>query len=185
MHKEQLRQGLIQERNVLSSQKRDCLDRQILGKLQNWDMYQKAHKVMMYLSFGWEIDTWPILSDLENQGKQIYVPVVQNHPKSLQATLYTSKADLVPAVFGILEPKKGAPVIDPLELDLILVPGLAFSQEGFRIGYGGGYYDRFLATTEATTVGLVYSTFIRELKPDPWDQAVDFIATERGIKGRK
>ena len=65
------------------------------------------------------------------------------------------------------------------------MPGLAFSEGGFRVGYGGGYYDRFLATTKAQSAGLVYRSFVRELPTDPWDHPVDFLVTEDGVLGRK
>lgn len=122
---------------------------------------------------------------MQTKGKEVYVPVVQKKPKALIATRYTAREELIPKVFGILEPPPGSLTIEPDQLDLVVVPGLAFSQDGFRVGYGGGYYDRFLTQTSAQKVGLVYSSFIRELAPDPWDQEVDFLVTEEGVLGRK
>lgn len=185
MSKENLRRQLKQERGRVEKMVRQTWDQAIAEHLQNWSCYHEAQKVMIYLSFGWEIQTWGIVQDLQSHGKEIYVPVVQKKPKTLVPTLYTAKEDLVPAVFGILEPKPGTPTISPVELDLVIVPGLAFSPEGFRVGYGGGYYDRFLTATKALAVGLVYTAFFRELKPDPWDQAVDFLVCEEGLLSRK
>jgi len=140
---------------------------------------------MIYLSVGWEVDTWTIARDLETRGKEVYVPVVQRHPRALLVKRLYSREDLVPAAFGILEPGPKAPTIGPEQLDLVVVPGLAFSEQGFRVGYGGGYYDRFLATTTAKSAGLVYRSFVRDLPTDPWDHPVDFLVTEEGVIGRK
>ncbi|NMB02314.1 MAG: 5-formyltetrahydrofolate cyclo-ligase [Firmicutes bacterium] len=185
MTKEFLRRELKRERAKVPKEDRQRWDERIAQALYLMPAYEKAQRVMIYLSFGWEINTWPIVGDLQSKGKEVYVPVVQSKPKTLLATRYTSREELVPAVFGILEPPPGSPTIDPADLDLVVVPGLSFSHDGFRVGYGGGYYDRFLTQTSAQKVGLVYSSFIRDLTPDPWDQEVDFLVTEEGALGRK
>jgi 5-formyltetrahydrofolate cyclo-ligase len=183
--KELLRKELKRERGQVPKEERAIWEQAIHGHLFQLPEYQRAGKVMVYLSFGWEIATWPIVEDLQSQGKEVYVPVVQSKPRALIPRRYTSRENLVPAVFGILEPGPEAPEARPGELDLIIVPGLAFSAQGFRIGYGGGYYDRFLATTTGSAVGLVYSSFVREVPRDPWDRAVDLLVTEAGVLGRK
>jgi len=185
MDKRELRRQLKKERAQVPKETRAAWNQEIRKALLQLPAYGEAHRVMVYLSFGWEVDTWGIVEDLEQRGKEIYVPVVQKQPKALAPTLYAGRENLVPAVFGILEPPAGTPTLPPEELDLIIVPGLAFTPSGFRIGYGGGYYDRLLAAAAAPTVGLVYSAFIRSFQPDPWDRPVDFLATERGLLGRK
>lgn len=185
MAKETLRKQFKRERVQVPKASRQLWDRCIFEHLKSWPHYQEAKTVMTYLAFGWEIDTWNIVRDLKERGKDVYVPVVQKEPKGLLATQFTSREQLVPAVFGILEPRPGTPTVSPLALDLVIVPGVVFSRDGYRIGYGGGYYDRFLTTTKATTVGLVYQAFLREFEPDTWDQAVDFLMTEEGLLGRK
>lgn len=185
MSKELLRKELKRRRAQVAKENRQKWDQAIAQGLYSLPAYENAKKVMIYLSFGWEINTWPIVEDLQAKGKEVYVPVVQNKPKALLATAYTSRDELVPAIFGILEPRPGTPTVEPEQLDLVVVPALAFSAEGFRIGYGGGYYDRFLTKTSAQKVGLVYNSFIRQLDPDPWDQAVDYLVSEEGVSGRK
>lgn len=185
MAKEQLRRELKRERARVLKEDRQAWDRAIAENLYKVPAYSEAKRVMIYLSFGWEVNTWPIVEDLQAKGKEVFVPVVQNKPKALLATAFTSRDELVPAVFGILEPQPGTPTIAPELLDLVVVPGVVFSPEGYRVGYGGGYYDRFLAQTSAQTAGLVYSSFIRQLDPDPWDRPVDFLVTEQGVLGRK
>ncbi|HHY10250.1 MAG TPA: 5-formyltetrahydrofolate cyclo-ligase [Firmicutes bacterium] len=185
MAKLKLRRRLQQERAAVPEERRRQWDNLISEYLKGWDRYRRAEKVMVYLAFGWEISTENIVADLWQRGSQVFVPVVDKRTGALLTTVYTKETVLAPAAFGILEPV-GSKTIDPAALDLVLVPGLAFTEEGYRIGYGGGYYDRFLQTTEACRVGLCYSQFLLPKLPlDPWDQAVHFIATEEGILSRK
>lgn len=185
MPKKLLRKELKRERAQIAKEIRSSWDQAIFRNLLDWSIYQRAQRVMVYLSFGWEIDTWAIVQDLQERDKEIYVPVVRKSPKGIVATRFTSREDLVLSSFGILEPQPMAPTIASQKLDLVIVPGLVFSSQGYRIGYGGGYYDRFLPTIEACSVGLVYSSFLRMLEPDPWDQAVDYLISEEGVWGRK
>jgi len=184
-NKDELRRLLKQERRAVPSERRQAYDAAIWDNLAASPVYQDAQNCMTYLSFGWEIDTWSLVEHALGQGKEVYVPVVQSNPKGLTARRYTSRDAMTPAVYGILEPGPEAPAILPEKLDLVIVPGLAFSHQGFRIGYGGGYYDRFLASTPATTVGLVYQSFVRDVPVDPWDRPVDHLVSEEGVFGRK
>lgn len=181
----QLRKKLIAKRAQVKPEQRAIWDKQIEEAVLASQQLEPGTKVMIYLSVGWEINTWSLVEKLVQLGAEIYVPVVQKNPKKLIPTRYLGKEQLVPADFGILEPPSGTSTLDPLELDLILVPGLAFTDRGYRIGFGGGYYDRFLPTTQGTTIGLCYTGFIQDLPLDPWDQQVDFLATEEGIREGK
>jgi len=87
-------------------------------------------------------------------------------------------ARLVRHRFGMLEPAPDLPVIDPATLDLVLVPGVAFDRQGGRLGFGGGYYDRFLPTTPALRVGVTYDECLADVLPcGEHDQCVDWIVT--------
>ena len=185
MTKDLLRRQLKKERGQVPKPQRKIWDQAIFEHLTLLPAYQNAQNVMIYLSFGWEIHTWSIVDDLQNKGRQVWVPVVQKNPKKLLSRAYISREKLIPAAFGILEPGPEAATIVPGDIDLVIVPGLAFSEQGFRIGYGGGYYDRFLTTTNAQSVGLVYRAFVRDIPVETWDQPVDFLATEEGVVGRK
>ncbi|NLJ80121.1 MAG: 5-formyltetrahydrofolate cyclo-ligase [Firmicutes bacterium] len=179
--KKKIRAALKRERAAVTALQRDNWDQEIKKHLENWVIYQEAEKVMVYLSFGWEINTRPLIANLWARGKKVYAPQVQKASGALIPAFYDQQTALVPGDFGIEEPFKSS-VIDPACLDLILVPGLAFSHKGYRIGFGGGYYDRFLPTAKAVRVGLCYSKFIRKLPRDSWDQPMHFLVTEKGIE---
>jgi len=183
--KDELRRQIKRKRAGVVAEQRRIWDQSLQHHLENWPIFQEAKTIMLYLSFSWEINTWSLADNLVDKGVDVYVPVVQKKPRTLIPTKYTGKENLEPAVFGISEPTRGTPTIEPNKLDLILVPGLVFSRSGYRIGYGGGVYDRFLTETSAIRVGLVYSSFIQDLEPETWDQPVDYLATEEGILGRK
>ena len=89
--------------------------------------------------------------------------------------------ELSPEVLGIPAPKESAVRLDPDELDLIIVPAITFDRSGYRLGYGGGYYDRYLAQTKAFTVGLARERLVKEELPrEAHDIAVKCLITESG-----
>ncbi len=91
-------------------------------------------------------------------------------------------AHLVRHRFGMLEPASDLPVVDPVTLDVVLVPGVAFDRRGYRLGFGGGYYDRFLSTTPALRIGIAYDECLTDALPcTEHDQRMDWIATPRGL----
>lgn len=176
LEKAELREQLKKERSVISADQRRQWDQNILTKFWQTPDYLNAESIMVYLSFGDEINTWPILARAWADGKSTLVPKIRQHPKEIIAVKITSEAQLQPGLWGIYEPRsdEAAP---RKEIDLIVVPGLAFNQQGYRIGYGGGYYDRFLPQTIGRKVGFCYSQFVREFPVAPWDQPVDLVIT--------
>ena len=87
----------------------------------------------------------------------------------------------VPGPYGIREPAATLPVVAPRDLDVMLVPGVAFDPRGNRLGYGGGYYDRVLAARPCLTIGIAWTFQVVDAVPmEPWDQPVDALLTESG-----
>ncbi len=179
MNKDELRRALKAERRAVSQAVRDKYDAALWAHLTSSEMYNGAQNCMTYLAFGWEINTWQLVRQMWQDGKNVYVPVTKPG-RLLSPTLFTPDTKLIQAPFGMQEPQD-SPEIDPAQLDLIIVPGLAFCPEGYRIGFGGGYYDRFLTRTGGVTVGVCYSQFVRELPKDPWDVPVQHLLTEVGF----
>ena len=94
----------------------------------------------------------------------------------------TGEADLAPGSFGILEPKESCPAIWPAAGDVMLLPGAAFDREGHRIGYGGGYYDRYLAQTSFPRAALCWQQMmVNEIPMEIYDQRMDLVITENDV----
>lgn len=146
-------------------------------------LYRKARTILCYVSFGAEVDTHEIIRRMLDDGKRVCVPHVTDKRGMMQAVEITAWSDLTAGTYGILEPKGDClAVIDGQELDLILVPAVAFTLSGERLGMGGGFYDRYLAGLRAQTAGLAFLCQIKEKLPiDPWDRKMDFIITQKQI----
>jgi 5-formyltetrahydrofolate cyclo-ligase len=116
---------------------------------------KQSKQVMMYYSINHEVATEPIISKLLEMGKTVALPAC-TAGKNIRAGIIHSLDELVPGIFGLTEPSASAKESDPVDFDLIVVPGVAFDKNGFRLGHGAGYYDRFLAQTQAYKLGLAY-----------------------------
>lgn len=141
--------------------------------------YQNAKTVMTYLSYKSEVDTIALLEKMLQDGKVVLAPVCRENGE-MEALLVRSKEDLVCGKFGILAPS-GTEHVSPEKIDLVICPGCAFTESGFRLGYGGGYYDRFLPKTKAKTCGFFYENLKTSFVPDETDIPLDVIITEKTI----
>jgi len=174
VEKSVLRELLKKIRDQLDPEQLRAWNQSLHQKFWQLPRYRSAKVVMLYLSFGSEVDTWPLLEQAWIDGKRTVAPKVRRYPKELLAVEITAITDLEPSFWGISEPISDL-AVDPGEIDLVVVPGLAFNREGYRLGYGGGYYDRFLPQVKGYKVGLCYPPFLREIPVAPWDQAVDCV----------
>ncbi|GAB6085247.1 5-formyltetrahydrofolate cyclo-ligase [Alkaliphilus crotonatoxidans] len=181
--KKQLRKAVLERREALSPETVIKNSHQILERLVTMTEYLKAKNVMLYLSFQREVMTQQIISDLFQHRKRVFIPVTVPKTKELIVSeLLSLEDDLEVGNFGVLEPKKEA--LRPFsaqELDLVLVPGVAFDTRGYRIGYGAGYYDRFLPTLTpgVPTIGLAHEVqMIEQVPNDSYDIPVEKIVTE-------
>ncbi|MBQ9058464.1 MAG: 5-formyltetrahydrofolate cyclo-ligase [Atopobiaceae bacterium] len=161
--KKQLRVELRALRDSLNEQERLEADSAITRQVLSLPEYASAMVIFSYLSVGSEIETREIMKDAWSKGKKVAIPKVVRGTRGLKWYVIDSFDDLVEGAYGVLEPSghpadlqstKTADVVGGAEAMLALVPGLAFTPTGFRIGYGGGYYDTFLRKFEGTSVGL-------------------------------
>lgn len=153
-------------------------DTAIREKLWRLREYREARSIYCYCSVGREVDTRPILSRALEDGKTVALPVIEDgrmRPRRLGP-----EGLLVPGFYGIPTPPETEPWIEEEEIDLILVPGLAYDEAGYRLGYGGGYYDRLLSTAPGLAVGLCREAMIlREIPRESHDMAVEVLITEQ------
>lgn len=182
--KKDLRNIILNKRNSIDNNTKEEMDREIFNRLINLDLYKEAKNIFIYLSFGSEIDTNPIIDRALEDGKEVYIPKIYKSNKEMKAIRLNSFEDLEENSMGILEPKDDSNFIDKENIDLIIVPGAVFDLEGNRIGYGGGYYDRFLSNIKdkRNKVALAYDLQIVEnIEAEEHDIKVDYIITNYRI----
>ncbi|GJH40691.1 5-formyltetrahydrofolate cyclo-ligase [Capnocytophaga sp. HP1101] len=160
MTKKELRTLYKQKRSTLSAEERELLSKQIAERLLHFPNFiWKHHTYHIFLPIERlaEINTYYILKILRDKNKQIAIPKMDNSTHSLTSILLTKDTQLIKNDWGIPEPKQGA-IIAPEAIDVVFVPLLAYDKYGNRIGYGGGYYDRFLSNCrhETLKIGLSY-----------------------------
>lgn len=138
---------------------------------------------MLFISFNNEVLTKPIIDNSIKHEKQVFIPVTVPKTKEIIVSeLLNFEEDLEVGTFGLLEPKKDfLRPYSPEQLDLIIVPGVAFDSRGYRIGYGAGYYDRFLAKidNDVPKISLAFDMqIINHVPNEEYDIPVDYIITE-------
>ncbi len=185
LRKKQLRAHYLEVRKNLPAEERALHDAQIHQQLEGFAPYQQAQLLLPYVSYSTEINTHPIIESALAAGKRVAVPRCgANHQMGFFEI--ASWADLVPGYKGILEPAPHLQTpLAPQQMQgaLCLVPGLAFDARGFRIGYGGGYYDRFLANFTGAKVALARPSQLSEepIPTDQYDIAIDYVVTPSKI----
>ncbi|WP_066890064.1 5-formyltetrahydrofolate cyclo-ligase [Clostridium nigeriense] len=172
MNKEEkrlLRNRILDIRNSLDKDTKSFMDNEIYNRLIKSELYLKAKSIFIYINFGSEIDTMSIINKALEDGKDVYIPKIYRDNKSMKAIKINGFKDLEKNSMGILEPINDSSYISKEKLDLIIVPGAVFDLSGNRIGYGGGYYDRYLEPIENINNKLVLAYEL---------QIVDFIDSE-------
>lgn len=181
--KKEIRSRIEAQRRQLSSEWVKSKSQQIVLNLQSLPEFQGARTVHCYVSWRNEVHTHDLISNMLREGRQVVVPVVDLANRTLLHSAIRTFDDLKPGAFGILEPpKENLQKILFNELDLVIVPGVAFDLSGHRIGFGGGYYDNFLTHVTATKIALTYQFQIVEKIPiRKEDQRVDILVSEEGV----
>ncbi len=184
MEKATLRSSMQQRRmlepvnSILEKSKRI---QQLLGKQK---AYQQASAILYYVSFGKEVSTHDLIKQALHGGKTVLVPISDTKTRTLHVAHIISWEDLASGAYNILEPRKEIRTIVPLKnIELILVPGVAFDTRGNRLGHGKGYYDRLLTKLPSIySIGLAFSfQLVQEIPVELNDKTVDMIITEKQI----
>ena len=174
-----LRREWKARRNGIS--KKEEKSRKIAENLLSLPAMEQAKMVFLYLSVGSEAETITLAKELLFKGKRIAVPVCDRKTHTMAAAEITDVAQVTVGAYGLSEPKEKK-IISKEEIDLILVPGLAFDKAGYRLGYGGGYYDRYLDGFAGISIGLCFEECLTDRLPQgKYDKPVDLVITEVGV----
>lgn len=180
--KRAIRREVIARRDALSSEVRSDASARIAATVMELPEVQAARTVMAFWSFGSEVDTAPLIERLHAADRRVVLPRVEG--ADVVGVLYLAGDEVSAAAFGAMQPT-GAAVVESSEVDLVIVPGVAFDRHGRRVGYGGGYYDRFLPRTRADVpaIAIAFSQQVVDgtLPAASFDRRVDAIVTEDGI----
>ena len=170
-----------QLRTGWSDEQRRVLGIGMAEQLTGWPPWQLAGAVFAFCGGAREPDTRSILELALAAGKALYLPRVTG-PGRMEAVRVDRVEQLVPGAYGILEPPAGFPVAGPQAIDLVLLPCLAAAADGTRLGWGGGYYDRFLARCTAPAAVLCPEALVAPSLPaEPHDRPAGWIVTERRL----
>lgn len=184
LFKMRLRQKYRALRESMDKKEKQIMNKKILDKVSILKKYNKSNVVFTYVSKEIEVDTSELIIKCLSENKKVAVPICKTENRTMDFYFIHSSDDLEKGAFGLLEPIEGKceKVIDFSD-GLCIVPGFCFDYKGYRLGYGYGYYDRFLQNFGGTTVGICYSKFIiPQLPHGKFDRPVDILVTDQYIK---
>jgi 5-formyltetrahydrofolate cyclo-ligase len=189
--KRALRRAMAEQRDALSPEQREAMTERAVELFLDLPETRLAKTVAGFVSTRSEIDTGPLLEQLKKRGLDVVLPRVSTGliPPRLRFHRVDRRSDLVFGIFGLLEPGSDTPELAAHEIDVFMVPGLAFDKRGARIGYGGGYYDELAAyvrahpdATNARFVGFTFDFQLVEACPaGEWDVPLDTIVTDERV----
>ena len=179
--KKTLRAKYRAAREALTREERAPMDERICEVIASCASYRYAEVILGYVPFGFEVDITPLLRRAIADGKRLALP--RTYGRGEMTFRYASSlTELSPGKYGIPEPQEECPPYEGSPATLCLVPAIVYDRNGRRIGYGGGYYDRFLRAFPVTALGVIYRAFVLPSLPlGRYDYAVTALATERGI----
>lgn len=178
-----LRRKARAAREKTDAARRQALSEQICNHLIGAPLFQRAHSLHSYVALPEEVDTLPLIRAALAQGKTVIVPRVSDDHAALEHYAIPGLDGLQPGTFGIPEPDPHrCRQVEPGLAEIVVVPGVAFDRRGNRIGYGKGYYDRFLQTLPALKVGFAFALqLVPDIPAEPTDVRMDWLVTESGI----
>ena len=167
--KKELRQTVLNQMKKLAGKEKEQADSWLTQYLLSSAAYQNAQVIATYLSMPHEVSTAAFIKQAQLDGKRVLVPKTYGQGRMIFVDYDESR--LQKSSFGLLEPMSEE-AVEKTEIDLIHVPGVVFNSQGFRIGYGGGYYDRYLDDYEGTSVSTIYQVQQEDFTPAQHDVAV-------------
>lgn len=183
--KKELRAVLKKKRLEITPEKRAELDRAVFENFTSSLTFRLTDTLLAYYSVNGEVSTIDVINAAFDKNIRVFLPRCTKDPSGNDIMYFhgiKSFFDLKEGMYGIPEPDIDLPLFEPKGHNVCIVPGLAFDKNGYRIGYGKGYYDRFLRNFCGTKVGFCYSDFLVDNLPvGKYDSKIDMLITEKGI----
>ena len=184
--KDNLRKNMLLQRKNMNAENVNTFSNNIIETIMKLPEFLNCKNIMLYLSFGNEVNTYALARWCLENGKKVIVPYCINETREIiPFEINNLTSDLTKSSFGIMEPKHNLlQKADLEEVDLIIVPGVVFDEYCNRIGFGAGYYDRFLPkrAKNTCTMGIAYDyQVINKIPTGVYDVPLDFIITEKRI----
>ena len=176
--KSELRKQVLHEMKAISQEQKPAIDQALTERLLHHPFYQEAKVIATYLSFPHEFQTQELIEQVLKDGKKVLIP--KTYPKGRMEFVVYNPQQLVKTSFGLLEPQGELEVVEASQIGLIHVPGLAFTTEGCRIGYGGGYYDRYLEHFTGHTLSTIYPCQVQDFITENHDIPVQEVLIDEG-----
>lgn len=187
--KDAIRKEFSIKRDSIEKSEKEARDAKICSLATSLASFRHADIILLYAPIKSEIDVMPILHEALAKGKRVAFPRCNTEERTMKFHFVSSEGDLSPCAYGIREPKEDLPVYDPEStqgIAVCYVPGLTFDIYGYRLGYGKGYYDKFMNKFTGCTIGLTYTELISQSLPKGrYDRHCDIMLTEKGIKQLK
>ena len=182
--KRRLREQVLERRDAMTGAQRLAAGEALRARLVALPVVAAAATILCFASFRSEIDTTPLIDWCLARGTAVALPRIIG-PRHMEAFVTTDPTtDLVPGRYDIPEPREGLAPVDPAVIDVVIVPGSAFDRTGGRMGYGGGFYDAFLARMrpDARRIGIGFEAQLVECVPRAaHDLCVDLVVTETRV----
>jgi 5-formyltetrahydrofolate cyclo-ligase len=181
--KKQIREKMKARLQRLTEEEKRAYDKQIAERLYELSLWKRSKTIGITVSKGKEVDTKSIIERAWYEGKTVSVPKCDPATKTMVFRKIQSFFQLESVYYGLWEPiEKLTDEVKGSNIDIMIVPGICFSKDGYRIGYGGGYYDRYLQHASIPTVSLAYSFQVIESLPvEKHDIPVQMIITNEGV----
>ncbi len=179
--KKSIRKLVKEKKDILSRTERQNLDSIIFNKVINSEDYKNSDTIFIFVSYNNEVDTHKIIKQALKDEKVLCVPRIISKEEGMDIVQIKTFEDLKQGSYGILEPKDSKLKVEEKSIDLSYLPGLAFDIKGGRVGYGGGFYDRFLVKVreDSKKIGLAYKFQVfSEVPMDKHDVFIDGIITD-------